>query len=54
MTKRFVVKTHTDNECNECWIIFDNLLCVNLDVIYYNDDWANEDAAKEEKEYGGC
>lgn len=45
MTKRFTVKNHTDNDGNECWVIYDADIGYNLDELYTNKDWAEEDAA---------
>ena len=49
MTKRFTVKDHTDNDGNECWLIFDTELGYNLYEVYTNKDWAEEDADKMER-----
>lgn len=50
MKNRFIVKDHTDNDCNECWVIFDTKLGYNLDELYYNKEWAEEDAVVREGE----
>ena len=53
MGNRFKVITHSDNEGNECWVIYDSGLCYNLDEIYYNLDWATVDAnSMEDATYG--
>ena len=53
MGNRFSVVESDDNEGNTCYFIRDNVLGYNLDEIYYNEDWAIEDAIlKEGESYG--